>query len=81
MNRKLNQHLKPPIDLRSSAEVGGENYCKINFQALFSILEKSLDDDRIWVSDFQNDEIYVTADLHDVITAYHHFYGEIRKSD
>ena len=80
MDHKKNIQTNTSDNSITTAKIGGENFSKIKFQALFSILEKSLDDDRIWVSDFRNDEIYVTSDLHDVISAYHHFYGEIRKA-
>lgn len=78
MKRKID--LQSSIDLNTRAKIQGESYSKIKFHALFSILEKSLDDDRIWVSDFRNDDIFVTEDLHDVIAAYNHFYAEIRES-
>lgn len=54
------------------------NYSKIKFLQLFPVVESSLDDNRRWVNDFETDEIYVPNDLHDVITAYEHFYSKIK---
>ena len=58
--------------------VSRSNYSKIKFWQLFPVIESSLDDNRWWVNDFETDEIYVPNDLHDVITAYEHFYSKIK---
>lgn len=58
--------------------VSRSNYSKIKFWQLFPVIESSLDDNRCWVNDFETDEIYVPNDLHDVITAYEHFYSKIK---
>lgn len=78
MNHKPDRKLS--IDPVISASINGEKFSRIRFESLFSVVERSLEDNRIWVSDFRHDEIYVTSDLHDVISAYHHFYREIRDS-
>lgn len=54
------------------------NYSKIKFLQLFPVVESSLDDNRSWVRDFEADEIFIPNDLHDVITAYEHFYSKIK---
>ena len=78
--------MKPHRDLETSpltnskAKYVTRDYSKIKFESFFSIVEKSLDDDRIWVSDFKNDDLYVTNDLFDVIAAFDHFSREIRES-
>lgn len=41
---------------------------------LFPILLDALDNDRTWLEDFAEEEIAVSADLHDVIQAYRSFF-------
>ena len=77
---KQHRDLQQTIQSHSNSTQIGQDYTKIKFESFFSILEKSLDDDRIWVSDFKNDDLYVTNDLYDVIAAFDHFYREIRDS-
>lgn len=61
-------------------DIHGEKYKKIRFESLISVVEQSLEDNRLWVSDFRNDGLLVTPDLHDIIRAFDHFYGDFRDS-
>lgn len=42
----------------------------IRLEDLLKILEDGLQWDRSWLQDFASDEIRISADLHDIITAY-----------
>ncbi|MEE2640335.1 MAG: hypothetical protein VX768_06885 [Planctomycetota bacterium] len=60
--------------------LGGQLYSRIKFQSLFPVIEKSLEENRLWVSDFKDDEVFLPSDLCDIVDAYAHFYGQLRNS-
>ncbi|MEC9094532.1 MAG: hypothetical protein VX438_17620 [Planctomycetota bacterium] len=57
-----------------------QSYKPVKFKSLYPVLESSLEENRTWVSDFQDDVIYVPNDLSDIIAAYEHFYGQLKKT-
>ncbi len=63
-----------------TTNVQNRGYSAMSLDSLFPIIETSLEENRVWISDFQNDSIYVPNDLFDVVKAFEHFYGQIRES-
>lgn len=76
MDRNWNHARKFGIGKSSTAT----GYSKISLKSFIPVIESSVDENRLWVSDFQNDPIFVPNDLFDVVKAFEHFYGEIRDS-
>ena len=46
---------------------------KVTLGEILPILADAISSDRTWLSDFAEDEITISSDLHDVLQAYRHF--------
>jgi hypothetical protein len=46
---------------------------KVTLGEILPILADAVSSDRTWLSDFAEDEITISSDLHDVLQAYRHF--------
>ena len=72
--RKDQQH-----DFHNLNTLQNQHFKEIQLQEIFPIVESSLEDNRKWISDFGNDKLFISNDLHDIVSAYQHFYGKIRQ--
>jgi hypothetical protein len=46
---------------------------KVPLGEILPILADAVSSDRTWLSDFDEDEVTISSDLHDVLQAYRHF--------
>ncbi len=46
---------------------------KVTLGEILPILADAVSSDRTWLSDFAEDEVTISSDLHDVLQAYRHF--------
>ncbi len=51
---------------------GGDNIT-ISLQEVLPLLADAFNSQRTWLSDFEDDEIMISADLYEVLFAYQHF--------
>ena len=58
-----------PVSNRFSSE----NTVTVSLGDVLPLLADAVRSDRTWLQDFDNDQITISADLHEVILAYQHF--------
>ncbi|MAV37234.1 MAG: hypothetical protein CMJ59_17455 [Planctomycetaceae bacterium] len=60
--------------VRSGAENAAQDEVTVRLGAVFPILADSLDKNRTWLRDFEDESVTISADLYDVILAHQHFH-------
>jgi hypothetical protein len=74
--RKLRVYTGPEVDQSATAVLGearDENRVRVTLGEILPLLADAASSNRTWLSDFADDEVTITADLHDVLQAYRHF--------
>jgi len=64
---ELNQPTVAPL------ETSSEQYVRIRLGEVLPLLADAVVSNRTWLTDFKDDEISISSDLHDVLMAYRHF--------
>jgi len=64
---ELNQPTVTPLDTSSEQNV------RIRLGEVLPLLADAVVSNRTWLTDFKDDEISISSDLHDVLMAYRHF--------
>lgn len=67
--------MRPRLRLYTGDEDGGtvtEPQVTIRLGEITKILSDAVSWDRTWLSDFEDDEVRISADLHEVLSAYSH---------
>ncbi|MCP4190475.1 MAG: hypothetical protein GY768_07585 [Planctomycetaceae bacterium] len=63
-----------PNDTTSTAtECGLENEVSVPLREILSTLADAVQCNRGWLRDFENDDVKISTDLHEVILAYQHY--------
>lgn len=55
------------------AEPADSNRVRVSLSEILPLLVDAAATNRTWLSDFADDEITISSDLHDVLEAYRHF--------
>jgi hypothetical protein len=74
--RKLRVYTGPEVETTSPTllrEVSRTNTVKVTLGEVLPLLADAVASDRTWLTDFADDEMTITSDLHDVLQAYRHF--------
>lgn len=74
--RKLRVYTGPEVDQTSTsllAAATDENRVRVTLGEILPLLADAASSNRTWLSDFADDEVTISADLHDVLQAYRHF--------
>jgi len=76
--RKLRVYTGPEVEATTSASlVHGKstdgNTVRVTLGDVLPLLAEAAASKRMWLSDFADDEITISSDLHDVLEAYRHF--------
>ena len=73
--RRLRVYTGPVIEQHSVSmlEPTGEKSVRIALGDVLPLLADAVVSNRTWLSDFKDDEISISSDLHDVLQAYRHF--------
>lgn len=74
--RKLRVYTGPDVEsTRSSVlrDVTPNDSVTVTLGDVLPLLADAVASDRTWLGDFADDEITISADLHDVLQAYRHF--------
>ena len=68
-NQPLGAHGEPVSDV----EVLDVEGVRVTLGEILPLLADAVASNRTWLSDFADDEITISSDLHDVLQAYRHF--------
>lgn len=74
--RKLRIYTGPesiPQATATLAEPLDTNRVRVTLGEILPLLADAVESNRTWLSDFADDEITISSDLHDVLQAYRHF--------
>ncbi len=73
--RQLRVYSEPDVALRdfSVAEESADRGVQVTLGDILPLLADAVASNRTWLTDFADDEITITSDLHDVLQAYRHF--------
>ncbi len=73
--RQLRVYTEPELKVRDFAAVEecGDPGVRVSLGDILPLLADAVASDRTWLSDFADDEITISSDLHDVLQAYRHF--------
>ena len=74
--RKLRVYTGPDLESTSRSivqEASRANTVRVTLGDVLPLLADAVASDRTWLSDFADDELEISADLHDVLQAYRHF--------
>jgi len=73
--RRLRVYPGPALDQQNVAvmEPAGEKCVRVALGDVLPLLADAVVSNRTWLSDFKDEEISISADLHDVLQAYRHF--------
>lgn len=74
--RKLRVYTGPDLDtpnLQTFREAPRADTVTVTLGDVLPLLADAVSSNRTWLSDFADDEVTITADLHDVLQAYRHF--------
>jgi hypothetical protein len=73
--RQLRVYSEPDLALRdfSVAEESADRGVQVTLGDILPLLADAVASNRTWLTDFADDEITITSDLHDVLQAYRHF--------
>ena len=73
--RRLRVYTGPDLDQQnvSLLEQPADNSVRIALGDVLPLLADAFVSNRTWLTDFKDDEISISSDLHDVLQAYRHF--------
>jgi hypothetical protein len=73
--RRLREYSGPDLSQPTVAvlEKPSENSVRIPLGQVLPLLADAVASNRTWLTDFKDDEISISSDLHDVLMAYRHF--------
>jgi hypothetical protein len=73
--RQLRVYTEPDVEFRSfpAVEESADTGVKVSLGEVLPLLADAVASSRTWLTDFADDEITISADLHDVLQAYRHF--------
>ena len=73
--RQLRVYSEPDLALRdfSVVEESADRGVQVTLGDILPLLADAVASNRTWLTDFADDEISITSDLHDVLQAYRHF--------
>jgi hypothetical protein len=73
--RQLRVYSEPDLALRdfSVVEESADRGIQVTLGDILPLLADAVASNRTWLTDFADDEITITSDLHDVLQAYRHF--------
>jgi hypothetical protein len=73
--RKLRVYTEPDLTLRGSAAVEecSDRGVRVTLGDILPLLADAVASHRTWLTDFADDEVTISSDLHDVLQAYRHF--------
>ena len=73
--RQLRVYSEPDLSLRdfSVVEESADRGIQVTLGDILPLLADAVASNRTWLTDFADDEITITSDLHDVLQAYRHF--------
>jgi hypothetical protein len=73
--RQLRVYSEPDVALRdfSVVEESVDRGVQVTLGDILPLLADAVASNRTWLTDFADDEITITSDLHDVLQAYRHF--------
>lgn len=74
--RKLRVYTGPDVESTRNAvlrDVPHADTVTVTLGDVLPLLADAVASDRTWLGDFADDEITISADLHDVLQAYRHF--------
>lgn len=73
--RQLRVYTEPDLEFTAFPAVAaaGDTGVKVSLGEVLPLLADAVASSRTWLSDFADDEITISADLHDVLQAYRHF--------
>ncbi len=73
--RRLRVYTGPDLNQQpvGMLEQPSENSVRISLGQVLPLLADAVVSNRTWLTDFKDDEITISSDLHDVLLAYRHF--------
>lgn len=73
--RQLRVYTEPDLEFAAFPAVAAaaDAGVKVSLGEVLPLLADAVASSRTWLSDFADDEITISADLHDVLQAYRHF--------
>jgi hypothetical protein len=73
--RRLRVYTGPDLSQQNVAvrEQPSDQSVRIRFGDVLPLLADAVASNRTWLTDFKDDEISISSDLHDVLMAYRHF--------
>ncbi len=73
--RQLRVYAEPDLKVRDFAAVepSSDPGVRVSLGDVLPLLADAVASNRTWLADFADDEITISADLHDVLQAYRHF--------
>jgi hypothetical protein len=73
--RRLRVYAGPDLSQPNVAvrEQAAENTVRIPLGEVLPLLADAVASNRTWLTDFKDDEISISSDLHDVLLAYRHY--------
>lgn len=73
--RRLRVYTGPDLDQQnvSLLEKPADNSVRMTLGDVLPLLADAFVSNRTWLTDFKDDEISISSDLHDVLQAYRHF--------
>jgi hypothetical protein len=73
--RQLRVYSEPDLALRdfSVVEESADRGVQVTLGDILPLLADAVASNRTWLTDFAEDEITISSDLHDVLQAYRHF--------
>ncbi len=74
--RKLRVYTGPEVESASLSlldEPLDANTVKVSLGEILPMLADAVVSNRTWLTDFEDDEVTISSDLHDVLQAYRHF--------
>lgn len=61
------------LDAAPVSKAPAANTVRVSLGEVLPLLAEAVSSNRTWLSDFADDELEISADLHDVLQAYRHF--------
>ena len=73
--RQLRVYTEPDLKVREFAavEASADSGVRVSLGEILPLLAEAVTSNRTWLSDFADDEVTISSDLHDVLQAYRHF--------
>jgi hypothetical protein len=73
--RQLRVYAEPDLKVReyTAVEQSADQGVRVSLGEILPLLADAVASHRTWLSDFADDEITISSDLHDVLQSYRHF--------